>query len=32
MSETLFELRGVSKRFRRGDTTIHAVDLSLIHI
>jgi putative ABC transport system ATP-binding protein len=26
MSETLFELRGVSKRFRRGDTTIHAVD------
>jgi putative ABC transport system ATP-binding protein len=26
MSETLFELRGVSKRFRRGDATIHAVD------
>jgi putative ABC transport system ATP-binding protein len=26
MSETLFELAGVSKRFRRGDTTIHAVD------
>ena len=26
MSETLFELRGVSKRFQRGDTTIHAVD------
>ena len=26
MSETLFELSGVSKRFRRGDTTIHAVD------
>ena len=26
MSETLFELAGVSKHFRRGDTTIHAVD------
>jgi putative ABC transport system ATP-binding protein len=26
MSESLFELRGVSKRFRRGDTTIFAVD------
>jgi putative ABC transport system ATP-binding protein len=26
VSETLFELAGVSKRFRRGDTTIHAVD------
>jgi putative ABC transport system ATP-binding protein len=26
MSETLFELRGISKRFRRGDATIHAVD------
>jgi putative ABC transport system ATP-binding protein len=26
MSELLYELRGVSKRFRRGDTTIHAVD------
>jgi len=26
VSETLFELRGISKRFRRGDTTIHAVD------
>jgi putative ABC transport system ATP-binding protein len=26
MSETLFELRGVSKRFRRGDAAIHAVD------
>jgi putative ABC transport system ATP-binding protein len=26
VSETLFELRGVSKRFRRGDSTIHAVD------
>jgi putative ABC transport system ATP-binding protein len=25
-TETLFELRNVSKRFRRGDTTIHAVD------
>ncbi len=26
MSETLFELRDVSKRFRRGDSAIHAVD------
>jgi putative ABC transport system ATP-binding protein len=26
MSETLFELRGVSKSFRRGDAAIHAVD------
>jgi putative ABC transport system ATP-binding protein len=26
MTETLFELRGVSKRFKRGDVTIHAVD------
>jgi len=26
VSETLFELRGISKRFRRGDATIHAVD------
>jgi putative ABC transport system ATP-binding protein len=25
-AETLFELRNLSKRFRRGDTTIHAVD------
>jgi putative ABC transport system ATP-binding protein len=25
-TETLFELRNVSKRFRRGDSTIHAVD------
>jgi putative ABC transport system ATP-binding protein len=26
MSETLFELRDISKRFRRGDAAIHAVD------
>ena len=26
MSEALFELRGVAKRFRRGDTTVNAVD------
>jgi putative ABC transport system ATP-binding protein len=25
-TETLFELRGISRRFKRGDTTIHAVD------
>jgi putative ABC transport system ATP-binding protein len=26
VSETLYELRGISRRFRRGDSTIHAVD------
>jgi putative ABC transport system ATP-binding protein len=26
VSDTLFELRGISKRFRRGDATIYAVD------
>jgi len=25
-TETLFELRGISRRFKRGETTIHAVD------